>query len=351
MGVFSDSIMTIKVRSDRIFPYGVFGKGVIMKRSIALWMLLACAFGLSIPEVWVQKVILDGNATSSLKAQMELYSRWTKDEVLKAQYASFAEPQSYSSFSTAQFKEIYEEQLKGMYRMVNGELLQVKRWKIQHILVNIAPRPQLETIDDTMERIPVLYRVQIKRFLGNGLYLASVSGGRGIPTTSVVQFDENGVEYTVNTVLEAYLVRTKLAAELNTLTRGAIYSYSYQCVPDEIGESVHEPTLKEMASAIKKGLKPLVLVPTGTHPCSVCGGSGVDKQKLAAAEAAAKREVNQLGKRERTYDLLGKATTKRNSLSESKSFTAAKLKRHKPPCQTCGGDGHIPHDVFQYLAK
>ena len=322
-----------------------------MKRSIVLWLLLACAFGLFIPEVWAQKVILDGNATSSLKAQMELYSRWTKDEILKAQYASFAAPSPYSSFSTEQFKKIYDGQLKEMYRMVNGELLQIKQWKIQHVFANIAPKPQLETIHDAVVKLPVLCRVQVKQFLGNGLYLTSVSKERGIPITSVVQFNEQKEEYAVNTVLEAYLVQVKLAAELTSLTRGLIYSHSYQCVPDEIGESVHEPTLKEMATAIKKGLKPLVLVPTGTHSCSVCDGSGVDKQKLAAAEAAAKREVNQLGKRERTYDVLGKATTKRNSLSESKSFTAAKLKRHKPPCQTCGGDGHLSHDVFQYLVK
>jgi hypothetical protein len=196
-----------------------------------------------------------------------------------------------------------------------------------------------------------LYRVQVKRVLGSGLYEARVSRENGAPMPSVVRFDANGDAYSVGTVLEAYLVPTALAAEVKSLTRGVIYAYAYQCVSDEMGKSVHVPTMKEMAGAIKKGVRPLVMVPTGTRKCATCEGSGVDEQKIASADTAAKQGLNRLGKREQMYNLGGQRTATRNKLEDSKNFEAAKLKMKKPPCETCGGDGKIPCEVFRLLAK
>ena len=301
-----------------------------------------------------QKVIVEGDG-SSLKAQMELYSRWAKSEAQKAMYFSFADPEVWSNFSTEQFKEIYTEQLKEMYRMVNGELIQIKAWRIEEPLVSgIAPSAKLKFLQDAWQKVPQLYRVQVKRVLGQGLYLAHVSmdsrpfGG----ATAIVQFEQEGEPYAKGTVLEAYLLQTVLPMELKQLARGEIFSYTYKCVSDELGESVHSPTMKEMADAIKAGVSPLVLAPTGAVDCDVCDGTGVDREKLASAEAAARREAQSLGKRERAYDVVGKRTAKKNhTLGESKAFTAAKMKRNKPKCPNCSGDGKVTCKVFRKIEK
>lgn len=300
-----------------------------------------------------QKVIIEGDG-SSLDAQMELYSRWTTSETLKAKYASYADPEAWSSFSPAQFKEIYNKQLKEMYRIVDGEMIQIKSWQIRAPLVGgIAPLPRLDFIKGAMEKVPQLYRVQIKRDLGQGIYLTHVSTDKFTGATAIVQFDVGAGPYTKGTVLEAYLLQTALPEPLKALTRHEIYSYTYKCVSDELGASVHTPTMKEMATAIKKGLKPLILAPTGELPCEVCEGSGVDEEKMAAAEAAAKREAQSLGRREKLYDdLTGKRiATRHRILGESKAFTVAKMKRNKPKCQSCGGDGKVPYEVFRTLVK
>lgn len=300
-----------------------------------------------------QKVIIEGDG-SSLEAQMELYSRWTTSETLKAKYASYAEPEAWSSFSSAQFKEIYNKQLKEMYRIVDGEMIQIKSWQIQAPLVGgIAPHPRLDFIKGAMEKVPQLYRVQIKRDLGQSVYLTHVSTDKFASATAIVQFDVGAGPYTKGTVLEAYLLQTALSEPLKALTRHEIYSYTYKCVSDELGASVHPPTMKEMATAIKKGLKPLILASTGELPCDECDGSGFDEEKIAAAEAAAKREAQSLGRREKLYDdLTGKRIAKKHhTLGESKAFTAAKMKRNKPKCQSCGGDGKVPCEVFRTLVK
>ena len=298
-----------------------------------------------------QKVIIEGDG-SSLKAQMDLYSRWTTSGTLKAKYASYADPGEWRSFSPAQFKEIYNEQLKEMYRIVDGEMIQIKSWQIQAPLVGgIAPHPRLDFIKGAMAKVPQLMRVQIKRVLGQGVYLTHVSTDKFAGATAIVQFDEGVGPYTKGTVLEAYLQQTTLPEPLKALTRREIYSYTYKCVPDELGASVHTPTMKEMATAIKEGLRPLILASTGELPCNECDGSGLDEEKMAAAEAAAKREAQSLGKREKMY-VFGKRTAKKHhTLGESKAFTAAKMKRNKPKCQTCGGDGKVPCEVFRTLAK
>lgn len=302
-------------------------------------------------ELFAQKVILEGGEGSSVKAQMELYSRWTKDEVLKAQYASFAEREPLSKFSNAQFKAIYEHQLKEMYRVVGGELIQVKEWQIKAIAQTIAPRAKLVEMNSAKAKVPQLCRVQVKKFLGKGVYAANVSSLNGAAIASIVQFATEGDEYAAGTVLEAYLVQKKLAAEVASLTRGFIYAYTYECVADEIGQSVHEPTMKEMATAIKKGLKPLVMVPMGTRKCATCEGAGVDEAKIASADAAAKQGNNRLGKREVMYDGLGRREASRNKLGDSKNFEAAKLKMKKPPCEVCEGDGKVPFEIFRLLTK
>lgn len=298
-----------------------------------------------------QKVIVEGDG-SSLKAQMELYSRWTTSGTLKAKYASYADPGEWSSFSPAQFEEIYNEQLKEMYRIVDGEMIQIKSWQIQTPLFNgAAPHPRLDFIKGAMEKVPQLYRVQIKRDLGQGVYLTHVSTGKFTGATAIVQFDVGAGPYTKGTVLEAYLLQTALPEPLKALTRHEIYSYTYKCVSDELGASVHPPTMKEMATAIKKGLKPLILAPTGELPCEVCEGSGVDEEKMAAAETAAKREAQGLGKREKMYVFGKRNAKKHHTLGESKAFTVAKMKRNKPKCQSCGGDGKVPYEVFRTLVK
>lgn len=299
-----------------------------------------------------QKVIIEGDG-SSLKAQMELYSRWTTSGTLKAKYASYADPGEWSSFSSAQFKEIYNEQLKEMYRIVDGEMIQIKSWQIRAPLVGgIAPLPRLDFIKGAMTKVPQLYRVQIKRDLGQGIYLTHVSTDKFAGATAIVQFGEGAGPYTKGSVLEAYLLQTTLPEPLKALTRHEIYSYTYKCVPDELGASVHTPTMKELANAIKEGLRPLILASTGELPCDECDGSGLDEEKMAAAEAAAKREAQGLGKREKMYDALGRRKAKKHhTLGESKAFTAAKMKRNKPKCQTCGGDGKVPCEVFRTLAK
>lgn len=298
-----------------------------------------------------QKVIIEGDG-SSLEAQMELYSRWTTSEMLKAKYASYADPEAWSSFSPAQFKEIYNKQLKEMYRIVDGEMIQVKSWQIRTPLVNgAAPHPRLDFIKGAMEKVPQLYRVQIKRDLGQSVYLTHVSTDKFAGATAIVQFDVGAGSYTKGTVLEAYLLQTALPEPLKALTRHEIYSYTYKCVSDELGASVHPPTMKEMATAIKEGLRPLILASTGELPCNECDGSGLDEEKIAAAETAAKREAQGLGKREKMY-VFGKRTAKKHhTLGESKAFTAAKMKRNKPKCQTCGGDGKVPCEVFRTLVK
>ena len=317
-----------------------------------LMMVLCGCIVLSAMVAQAQKVIIEGDG-SSLKAQMDLYSRWTKSETLKAKYASYAEPEEWSSFSSAQFKEIYNEQLKEMYRIVDGEMIQIKSWQIQVPLYNgAAPLPRLDFIKGAMAKVPQLMRVQIKRVLGQGVYLTHVSTDKSAGATAIVQFDVGAGPYTKGTVLEAYLLQTALPEPLKALTRHEIYSYTYKCVSDELGASVHTPTMKEMANAIKEGLRPLILASTGELPCDECDGSGLDEEKMAAAEAAAKREAQGLGKHEKMYDGLGRRTAKkRHTLGESKAFTAAKMKRNKPKCQTCGGDGKVPCEVFRTLAK
>ena len=298
-----------------------------------------------------QKVIIEGDG-SSLKAQMDLYSRWTTSGTLKAKYASYADPEEWSSFSSAQFKEIYNEQLKEMYRIVDGEMIQIKSWQIRTPLSNgAAPHPRLDFVKGAMAKVPQLSRVQIKRDLGQGIYLTHVSTDKFAGATAIVQFDEGVGPYMKGTVLEAYLQQTTLPEPLKALTRHEIYSYTYKCVPDELGASVHTPTMKEMATAIKEGLKPLILASTGELPCDECDGSGLDEEKMAAAEAAAKREVQGLGKREKMYVFGKRNAKKHHTLGESKAFTAAKMKRNKPKCQTCGGDGKVPCEVFRTLAK
>ena len=314
-------------------------------------MALCCSVMMISLTAMAQKVIVEGDG-SSVKAQMELYSRWTKSEAQKAQYASYAEPEPYSTFSTEQFKEIYEEQLKEMYRMVSGELIQVKAWRIEAPIVSgIAPKARLVSLQGVAEKVPQLFRVQIKRALGEGVYVAYLSTEQPVGKTAIVRFEGEGPSYEKGTVLEAYLVVAALPDALKVLMRHEIYSATYKCVPDAVGETVHSPTMKELAYAIKTGLKPVVLAPTGSVSCETCDGSGVDAAKLAAAKAAAKREANQLGRKERTYDGLGKRTSKRNQLGESKAFTAAKMKRNKPKCEACKGDGRIACDVFRTLIK
>lgn len=319
-------------------------------------MRLMCVLGVVMVGMvaHAQKVIVEGDG-SSLKAQMELYSRWAKSEAQKAMYFSFADPEAWSNFSTEQFKDVYTEQLKEMFRVVNGELIQVKAWRIEDSLAfGFAPSAKLKNLQDAWQKVPQLYRVQVKRVLGQGLYLAHVSrdnsplGG----ATAIVQFEQEGEPYAKGTVLEAYLLQMVLSEELKQLARGEIFSYTYKCVSDELGESVHPPTMKEMADAIKAGVRPLVLASTGAVDCNLCDGSGVDKEKLASAEAAARREAQSLGKRERAYDVLGKRTAKKNhTLGESKAFTAAKMKRNKPKCSNCGGDGKVTCKVFRTLVK
>ena len=318
-------------------------------------MRLMCVLGVVMVAMvaHAQKVIVEGDG-SSLKAQMELYSRWAKSEAQKAMYFSFADPEAWSNFSTEQFKDVYTEQLKEMYRMVNGELIQIKAWRIETPLASgLAPSAKLKNLQDAWQKVPQLYRVQVKRVLGQGLYLAHVSmDSKPVGITAIVQFEQEGEPYAKGTVLEAYLLQTVLPMELKQLARGEIFSYTYKCVSDELGESVHPPTMKEMATAIKKGLKPLILAPTGAVDCGVCDGTGVDKEKLASAEAAARREAQSLGKRERAYDVVGKRTAKKNhTLGESKAFTAAKMKRNKPKCSNCGGDGKVTCKVFRKIEK
>jgi hypothetical protein len=69
------------------------------------------------------------------------------------------------------------------------------------------------------------------------------------------------------------------------------------------------------------------MVPTGGIICTTCEGS-VDKQKIAAAEAVAKRKADQLCSSEKMYDPRGKRNTKTNRLGGAKAFTAAKPTRY-----------------------
>ncbi|MBQ9693150.1 MAG: hypothetical protein IJV69_00120 [Kiritimatiellae bacterium] len=319
-----------------------------MIKKLSLLCVLITSFG------YAQKVIVEGDG-SSLMAQMEFYARQTKDVGLKAQYFSYAETDEWSDFSAAQFKSIYETQLKKMYIVMDGQLTQIKKWHYHHpIVAAIAPKARLVEIEGVGAKIPKKYRVEIRSVLGAGNYIANVSEDNGyVGRNYVVQFGENATSYTKGTVLDAYLLRTDFTEALRDSVRGMIVGGVYKLVPDEMGDSIHPPTLKEMANAIKGGLKPKVLAPVGRKPCTTCEGSGVDKAKLAAAEAAADREATAaLGKREDVYDVLGRRTTHRQTLrGDSKAFTAAKLRRNKPKCQSCGGDGYVNYDLFRILVR
>lgn len=318
-----------------------------MKTAVLLWI------GLFPVGMMAQKIILDGEG-AALEAQMELYSRRTNSAAMKQQYASYATREDYTDFSAVQFKEIYEKQLKAMFLMVGGKLIQVKEWRYREPLsYSVAPRARLEPIENLPVPIPEKYRVQVKTPLGNGCYLAKVSKGRqGNLYKGLVVFEgANAANYRPDAVLEAYLIKIN-PLEVTGITLPEPVAIAWKCVPDEMGDSVHPPTLQEMAAAMKSGrVAPIVLVPEGDLPCEMCAATGIDQAKIDAAAAAAKAESRRLGKSRRTYDLFGKATVKRNDLGESKAFTAAKLKRNKPKCQTCGGDGKVPCEVFRRLIQ
>ena len=322
------------------------------------WVSFLCGcIVLSAMVAHAQKVIVEGDG-SLLKSQMELYAQDIDEPQLKAKYLSYGDPKEWKTFSPAQFKEIYNKQLKDMYRIVDGKIVQFKAWKLagSNLTINgkkIYREPSMEVIENAIKQVPQLCRVQIQAAFEQGFYEAKVSNDNIFPSVAAVKFDEGMGPYEVGTVLEAYLLQVTFSNEERRLFKNKYFFKHYKCVPDSIATRVRPPTMKEMVTAVKQnGLKPLVLVPNGTTECKACDGTGIDQEKIDAAEAAAKQESQSLGKREKMYDAFGNRTAKKHrTLGDSKSFTAARLKRNKPKCQTCGGDGKAPCEIFRTLAK
>lgn len=228
-----------------------------------------------------QKVIIEGDGTTStsIKAKMELYSRQTTNKAKKALYASFAEPKELRSYSLKLFKAIYDEQLKEMFTVVNGEIIQVKKWEINARYSGDTPSIRLEPILSAREKVPYLHRVQIKQVLKNNTYIAYLDSERiGV----LVTFPNVEKSYTKGTVLEAYLLQKPMINELaesliddeseDQSKDTSIHTYSsyYECISDEIGNSVRPPTTREILQAIRQGIRPIVKIVAQEINCPNC---------------------------------------------------------------------------------